>query len=195
MQIISDTMRISPFFFAALALVIAAPASAQTVAEKAMICSGCHGESGLPQEKTTPIIWGQNTGYLYLQLRDFKKGARQNELMTPIVEGLEKEDLLALAEYFSAKKWPAIGQPSANKADSDAALRANASVGCTGCHLAQYQGDASVPRTAGQQRDYLAKTMADFRARTRANNPGMSDLMNAVRPEDLAALANYLSGL
>ncbi|MBV8795253.1 MAG: cytochrome c4, partial [Hyphomicrobiales bacterium] len=47
----------------------------------------------------------------------------------------------------------------------------------------------------GQQHDYLAKTMTDFRTHTRANNPGMSDLMNTVTPEQLAAVAAYLTGL
>ena len=51
------------------------------------------------------------------------------------------------------------------------------SVVCTSCHLEEFQGDSSVPRLAGQEHDYLAKTMTDFRDRARANNPGMSDLM------------------
>jgi cytochrome c553 len=52
-----------------------------------------------------------------------------------------------------------------------------------------------VPRLAGQGREYLTKTMADFRTGARGNNPGMSDLMLASSPEDLAALAEYLAGL
>jgi cytochrome c553 len=52
-----------------------------------------------------------------------------------------------------------------------------------------------VPRLAGQSREYLVKTMADFRSRKRANNPGMSDLMAATSESDLAALAEYLAGL
>jgi cytochrome c553 len=39
------------------------PASAQTVEEKAQLCHACHGETGVPQEKGTPIIWGQHQGY------------------------------------------------------------------------------------------------------------------------------------
>jgi cytochrome c553 len=37
--------------------------------------------------------------------------------------------------------------------------------------------------------------MTDFRTRARGNNPGMSDLMLAISPDDIAALADYLSGL
>ena len=63
------------------------------------------------------------------------------------------------------------------------------------CHLDQFQGDGTTARLAGQQREYLQKTMTDFRDRTRANNPGMSDLLNAVAPANIAPLAQYLSGL
>ena len=53
--------------------------AADSIEDKAQICAGCHGENGIPQEKTTPIIWGQNEGYLYIELRDFKSGARKND--------------------------------------------------------------------------------------------------------------------
>jgi cytochrome c553 len=52
-----------------------------------------------------------------------------------------------------------------------------------------------VPRLSGQREDYLARTMMEFRARTRGNNPGMSDLMNVTAEEQIAALAKYLAGL
>jgi hypothetical protein len=41
----------------------------------------------------------------------------------------------------------------------------------------------------------MTKTINDFRSRARGNNPGMSDLMLATAPEDLAALTEYLAGL
>jgi cytochrome c553 len=68
-------------------------------------------------------------------------------------------------------------------------------VGCTGCHLDHFQGGGTVPRLAGQSREYLTKTIADFRTRARGNNPGMTDLMLATPPHDLAALSEYLAGL
>ena len=141
------------------------------------------------------MIWGQNEGYLYLQLRDIKRGARKVEVMGPILEPLEKSEMQALAAYFSTKSWPNLAQPSSSDADTRRALRANTSIGCTGCHFAEYKAAGSVPRLAGQQRAYLAKTMLDFRTGIRANNPGMTDLMNAADPEELTALASFLSGL
>jgi cytochrome c553 len=171
------------------------PLCAQTLDEKVQICSGCHGGNGKPVDKTIPNIWGQQTGYLYIQLRDYKRGDRKSETMQPIASTFERDDMLAIAEYFSKKPWPDFGQPRASKDVSQRALTANGSIGCTGCHLDHFQGDSTVPRLAGQGRDYLAKTMADFRTRSRGNNPGMSDLMIATSPDDLTALAEYLAGL
>jgi cytochrome c553 len=182
--------------WAAVTLLICSGAAAhsQTIEEKAQVCSACHGENGIPQDKTMPIIWGQHAGYLYLQLRDFQKGVRSSEQMQPIVEALSKDDMMALAEYFEKKQWPKLPQPVASGADAATAKRVNSSVGCTGCHLDQYQGDGSIPRISDQQHDYLLKTMLDFRTRARANNPGMSDLMNAASEDELKAFAGYLAG-
>jgi len=182
----------------ALAVVLLAGSTAvyaESIEEKAVICGACHGLKGVPEDKSIPIIWGQNAGYLYLQFRDFQKDARKDERMSAVAQNVVKQDALALAEYFAAKPWPNAGAPAASKANVEVAMGTIKSVVCTSCHLERFQGDSSVPRLAGQQRDYLLKTMTDFRNRTRANNPGMSDLMSAVTPEQLAAIANYLAGL
>jgi cytochrome c553 len=171
------------------------PANAQGIAEKVEVCAGCHGVDGKPVDRMIPAIWGQQQGYLYIQLRDFKRGDRKNEIMQPIASAMERDEMLAIAEYFSKKPWPNLGQPRAPKDVATRALRANSSVGCTGCHLDQFQGDGTVPRLAGMSREYMTKTIDEFRSRARGNNPGMSDLMIATDPQDLAALEEYLSGL
>ena len=179
----------------AVTLIGAMPSNAQSIEDKTQICAGCHGADGKPIDKTIPTIWGQQAGYIYIQLRDFKRGDRKSDIMQPIASTLERDDMQAIAEYFSKKPWPDLGQPRAPKDVAERASKANTSIGCTGCHLDHFQGDGTVPRLAGLGRDYLTKTIADFRSHARANNPGMSDLMNATSPDDLAALEEYLSGL
>jgi cytochrome c553 len=181
---------------AALVLVVLpCLARAQSIAEKAQVCTACHGENGVPQQKDAPVIWGQQLGYLFIELRDFKIGARKNDLMSPIAQGLAPSDLLPLAQYFSQKPWPNLQQPPVPNDVALQAQRANASIGCTGCHQDGYKGDSSQPRLAGQSHDYLLKTMTDFRTGARGNNPGMTDLMKATSESDIAALATYLAGL
>ncbi len=179
----------------AVILIGVLPSNAQSLEEKTQICAGCHGADGKPIDKTIPTIWGQQQGYIYIQLRDFKRGDRKSDIMQPIASAFERDEMLAIADYFSKKPWPDLGQPRAPKDVSERALKANTSVGCTGCHLDRFQGDGTVPRLAGMGRDYLTTTIADFRSHARGNNPGMSDLMNATSPDDLAALEEYLSGL
>jgi cytochrome c553 len=168
---------------------------ADSIEEKTAVCAGCHGDNGKPVDKSIPTIWGQQEGYLYIQLRDFKRGDRKSEIMQPIASSLERDDMLAIAAYFSQKPWPDLGQPRAPKDVAARALRANGSTGCTGCHFDRFQGGGTVPRLAGLGRDYMTKTIDDFRSKARGNNPGMTDLMLATSPDDLAALEEYLAGL
>jgi cytochrome c553 len=182
----------------ALAILIAALpliAHAQSIEDKTLICATCHGQTGAPTQSAIPVIWGQQLGYLFIELRDFKTGARKNDLMSPIAQGLDFSDLMPLAQYFSQKPWPNLGQPPASGDVAAQAQRANASIVCTSCHQEGFKGDSVQPRLAGQSRDYLAKTMTDFRSGARANNPSMTDLMKAISESDIAALASYVAGL
>ena len=170
---------------------------AQTVEQKAVVCSACHGANGVPtkQSSPVPVIWGQQLGYLFIELRDFKTGARKSDLMSPIAQSLDLADLMPLAQYFSQKPWPDLQPPPAPPDVAAQAQRANASIVCTSCHQEGFKGDSVQPRLAGQSRDYLAKTMTDFRTGARANNPGMTDLMKAISDADITALATYIAGL
>ena len=78
-------------------------AVAQSIEDKTKICAGCHGQDGKPIDKTIPVIWGQQQGYLYIQLRDFKRGDRKSDVMQPIASSMERQDMMDIAEYFSTK--------------------------------------------------------------------------------------------
>jgi cytochrome c553 len=178
-----------------LATSLAAGASAQSVDDKAQVCAGCHGDKGVPQQNTWPVIWGQQQGYLYLQLRDFKSGARKDDIMSPIAQSLSREDMQALALYYSQKPWPNLQQPHAGADVAARAQQVNNSVVCTSCHQSGFLGDSTQPRLAGQTKEYLQKSMLDFRNKSRGNNPGMTDLMLAISEQDIADLAAYMAGL
>ena len=183
----------------------AGPVAADTVQEKAAVCEACHGENGVPINKTIPNIFGQNEGYIYIELRDMqkgtrkndqmKKGARKNDQMAPIVENLSREDMFALAAYFAAKPWPNLLQPRASAADANHFASMAASAGCVGCHQAGYIGAGTQPRLAGQGADYLAKTMLDFRTGARGNNTWMTDLLKTYSEDDISQMARVLGGM
>jgi cytochrome c553 len=180
-----------------LALVLLSPvaANAQSIEEKAQICAACHGEAGVPPEQPfpVPVIWGQNLGYLFFQLRDFKTGARKNDVMTPIAETLDRGDLMALAQYFSKRPWPNLQQKQPPADEATEAQSVNTSVVCTSCHQQGFLGDSTQPRLAGQERAYLQKTMTDFADGARANNPGMTGFMKGLTAQDITAMADWLA--
>lgn len=180
---------------ALLAVGVAGPARADDIADKAAVCSACHGETGVPITKDIPVIWGQNEGYIYIELRDMQKGHRVNEQMAAIVKDMSRGDMLALAHYFAGKPWPNLSQPRAAKAEETQFASMANSAGCPGCHQAGYIGAGTQPKLAGQSEAYLEKTMLDFRSGARANNSWMTDLLKTYSPADVAVMAHVLAGM
>jgi cytochrome c553 len=170
------------------------PVAADTIAEKAAVCTTCHGE-GKPIDVSIPNIYGQNEGYIYVELRDMKKGQRKNDQMARIVQNMSREEMLALAAYFAAKPWPNLQQPRASEDDAKHFASMATSAGCVGCHQAGYIGAGTQPRLAGQSYDYLIKTMLDFRSGARGNNSWMKDLLNTYSEDDIEQMAGVLAGL
>jgi cytochrome c553 len=115
--------------------------------------------------------------------------------MTPIAQSLSKEDMQALATHFSKMAWPDLPATTPSADDAKTAREVLNSVNCRGCHQANYEGDTVRPRIAGQQDEYLLKTMNDFRNGDRKTYIGMTALMKSVHEEALKPVAEYLASL
>lgn len=178
-----------------MSTLLAGVAQAQGLEDKVAVCTACHGDKGVPGDASFPVISGQQEGYLYLELRDYKLGNRKNEVMQQIAGGLERDDMKALAAYFAGQPWPNLQQSRASDQIAHRAEVINGSAACEGCHGQGYRGDSSIPRIAGQETDYLRATMLAFKTGERANNPWMSALMKTYSDDDIDALAKYLGGL
>jgi len=179
-----------------LAAVTTAQAQSTTAPPaKAVVCAACHGPGGRSTQAQYPILAGQTARYLDLQLRDFQAGRRSNELMTPMVAGMTRDEMRELADYF-AKQTPPVQsfQPDSGKA-ALGKLKADETL-CTMCHLGGFAGQNEVPRVAGQHFDYIVKQLSDFKARTRTNDAGtMTSVAGTLNTQDIENLAHYLVGL
>ena len=177
-------------------LPMSAPAqNAEAGREKAQVCAACHGIDGNSTLVQNPILAAQTARYIYMQLRDFKRGRREDPLMSPMAANLSKEDMLDLAAYYSKQKFNgqnSRGDPAVvtrGKSVADAAL-------CTICHLGGFSGQNEIPRTAGQHYEYNLKQLKDFKERRRTNDAGnMTAVVRTISDEDLEAVAAYLSTL
>lgn len=167
--------------------------SADGISGKAERCATCHGATGLPTRVDIPIIWGQEFYYLYVQLKDYKAGRRQNAEMSEVVASLSKQDMRELAEYFASQSWPSTGF-AADSTDIARGESATAAGVCVQCHLGGYEGSSRVPRLAGQQAGYLERTMLEFKHKTRMNSPAKASLMKAFEEDDIATMSRYLAG-
>ena len=176
--------------------VVVAPADTAALArEKAIVCAACHGEDGNSPNGAYPILAGQTSRYLYLQLKDYKEGRRKDPVMSAMAVNLSKEDLRALADYFASRKPKSNGfsadeaKAGKGKAVADAAL-------CTMCHLGGFSGQNEIPRVGGQHFDYIVKQLKDFRARNRTNDAGnMTSVSKGLSDDDIENLAHYIAGL
>jgi cytochrome c553 len=164
-------------------------------AQMAQACAPCHGPHGNSSDPQYPILAGQTMRYAYLQLKDYKEGRRQDPDMTPVTANLTREDMLALAVYFSEQKPVSIRfKPDGEKA-ARGQYRADVTL-CPSCHQGQYQGQNEVPRVAGQHPQYLKKQLLDFKNRARTNDAAtMTSLSATLSEQDIEDIAEYLAGL
>jgi len=163
--------------------------------KKSEACIACHGAGGNSAVPMFPVLAGQNARYLYLQLRDYKSGARENAMMSPMAASLSKEDMQDLAAYFADQKPVAI----AFKADPERAKLGfvkSQEVLCAMCHLGGMKGQNEIPRLSGQHYDYIFKQLMDFKTRARHNDAGnMTAVAKTLSDEDIVNLSHYISNI
>lgn len=184
---------------AALAACLAcAPSRAQDAEAgraKAEKCTACHGPNGNSTVAQFPILAGQSARYIFLELRDFKEGRRENAVMQPLVKDLSRDDMLDIAAYFAAQRpayngfKPDPAKFARGKAKAEETL-------CSMCHLGELKGQNEVPRLAGQHHDYIVKQLQDFKAGRRTNDAGtMSSVSKTLGEQDMDDLAHYAASL
>jgi len=171
-------------------------AQAQAIEQKAAVCKACHLSGTMQSTSVIPNIWGQSEGYTYIQLRDFKSGTRnapEDAAMRGIAATMSDADMLEMAKYASTQPWPKVEPLSTDTALLRKGAYATALGGCVGCHFNDWKGFSANPRIGDQSTAYLAATIRQFRSGSRANSPGMSDLVRAFDEGDIDAVAAYLN--
>ena len=182
------------------ALVCGSPAHAADLAagkEKAELCAGCHGENGISQTENIPSLAGQPDQFIQWQLVFFRSGARKNELMQPVVEQINNEDIRNLGAYFASLTPPKASQPDDNPDLSQKGAQAAAGRRCASCHTDTFAGTKAVARIAGQREEYLLKALHDYKSGMRSGGGGaaMADVAYPLSDEEITALAHYLAHL
>ncbi|MEP6791633.1 MAG: c-type cytochrome [Ramlibacter sp.] len=193
-------------FFFCITAAAAAPAFEDSMAQRTLACTACHGKEGRAgPDGYYPRIAGKPAGYLYNQLLNFRDARRHYGLMTRMVDPLSDAYLLEIARYFSALDVPyppphpataaaAVlqrGQALAMRGDALARIPA-----CVSCHGQALTGVLpNTPGLLGLPRDYLNGQLGAWRTgQRRAHAPDcMADIAKRLTPDDVAAVAGWLS--
>ena len=88
-------------WFAAVAPSDASEVQVGAPPEKAAACVACHGTNGKGTTPDYPDIGGQYADYLAQALNDYRLGKRKNAIMAPFAQQLSRDDIDAIADYFS----------------------------------------------------------------------------------------------
>lgn len=67
-------------------------------------CALCHGATGLATLPNAPNLAGQQAIYVSEQLKNYRSGKRQNEVMNMIAKPLTDAEISQLAAWFGAIK-------------------------------------------------------------------------------------------
>jgi len=70
--------------------------------QKALMCQTCHGLDGKAKIPEAPSLAGQSDIYLVKALKDYRSGARKNDMMSLVAPALKDQDIDDLAAYYSA---------------------------------------------------------------------------------------------
>ena len=69
---------------------------------KASSCSVCHGQNGLSKMAEAPNLAGQSQIYLIEQLKNYRNGKRQHEVMSLMAKPLSDPDIEDISQWFSS---------------------------------------------------------------------------------------------
>ena len=185
---------------------VAAPPFEDSMAQRVLACTGCHGPQGrAAPDGYYPRIAGKPPVYLYNQLLNFRDGRRRYGLMTGLLAPLDDAYLREIADHFAALDvaYPPPQPPKESAAvveqgrqlvmRGDPARRIPA---CVQCHGEAMMGVApSIPGLLGLPRDYLNAQLGAWRTGTRrAQAPDcMHEVAKALTPQDISAVSAWLA--
>ncbi len=167
-------------------------------------CSACHGVDGNSLAGIWPSLAGQNYKYLLNQLRLVKSGDREIIEMIGQLDNLSDQDLKDISAFYSVQN-NVIGQVEKDKLELGRKLYYSGNLekgvpACTACHSPRGLGNApaAYPLLSGQQPDYVAKALKDYRSGERLNeDPSkiMIDIAYKLDDNEIEALSSFVHGL
>jgi cytochrome c553 len=149
-------------------------------------CAKCHGKEGNSTTPGTPSLAGQQPHYLATAIQEYHRGERGSAAMKSIVRNASPLEVESMALYFASRSpakrtAPPFGDPTAGEPRTAM---------CGGCHgLRGVSGDASTPTLAGQDPQYLLRSIKAYR--TTRQHWGMQRYVAGLSDKDMENITAY----
>jgi cytochrome c553 len=195
-------MKAMPFLLGVLALLAflvgperASAADVTAGKDLAEGCAGCHGADGVSQTPLTPSLAGEPDDFVQWQLVYFRGGGRKSEVMGPIAEALDNQQIRNLGAYYASLTPPQPQSDSATDLQAQTGAKLAMQHRCKSCHGDDYAGVGPAARLAGQREDVLLKALRDFKSGTRVGSgvASMADVTYELSDAEMQALAHYMA--
>lgn len=170
----------------------------------ANVCSQCHGDRGLSMSPLFPNLAAQDKDYLVAQLKAFRDRKRSDPhaqaYMWGMANQLTDERINQIAAYFSALPPPVgsndqdANEVAAGKKIFEQGIDSEQVPACNACHGEKAAGTSTIPRLAGQHREYLAAQILAFRNNERQNEV-MHGNVQHMTDKQVRDIAAFLSSL
>jgi cytochrome c553 len=159
----------------------------------ATFCANCHGASGISAIPEVPNLAAQNPDYLLKQIELFVTGGRKNAFMEGLMKALSPDERAELVLFYSSR--PAPPAVPDDGALVETGRKAFASL-CVQCHGTDAHGDATTPRLAGQQPEYLRISLTRYLTVSGERiYPPMTAQVTKLGKDRIEAVVHYLRTL
>jgi cytochrome c553 len=169
-------------------------------------CISCHGNMGNSGGGANPKLAAQHSAYIYKQLQNFGEKdktqlQRNNAIMSGIASNLSKSEMQDIAAYLE-KQTIKLGATKTKdglelgKKIYRGGIASKDVPACAACHGPSGSGlPSQYPRIGGQWSDYTKAQLIAFKSGVRANNVVMTSIASRLSDKEIAAVADYVSGL
>lgn len=165
-------------------------------------CVACHAPDGSSAAPNIPRMAGQSVFAIYKQLHDFRSGARVNETMSAMVQGLDDQAIADVAAYYSHLQRGASdlqNPPFVGLEVEILVVNGDVARGlppCVACHGARAGGPVEVPALTSQHADYIEAQLQAFAKADRHNDiyHRMRSVASRLTPAEMHLLAIYYAG-
>ncbi|MGR3700015.1 MAG: c-type cytochrome [Roseovarius sp.] len=84
---------------------VASLAPSQSAENAPEACTACHGVDGIALIEDAPNLAGETVMYIDTQLKAFRTGKRQHDIMSGIAAEMSNDDIRAVAEWYSSVQF------------------------------------------------------------------------------------------